>query len=368
MKIAFIGGRDLQTLGGIESYVYNLATQLVKMGHEPIVFCESDRDSVEWCNGFKIIRQKSVGGKFLCKILLSYRATLRLLLSKEKVDVFHYNAWPPSLACWLPRLFGKVAVLQGHGLEWKRTKYTSWQQKIIKFMMWLTAKMNNHLTMVSQEQSDYFKVHANKDCVTIPTATPIPKFPIKSNILDRFDIPEYKYFLFLGRLEPGKNADYLIKAFIQANFVNQYLVIAGDNDALPAYVKDLHELAVGHNNIVFTNAVAGDDKEKLLEKCFAFCLPSTSEGLSITLLEAMSYGKVCIASDIEANHEGLGDSGIWCKYEDVKDLKEKLIYSVEHYDEVKWQEAYNLNRFKTNFTWEIVSQRYNDFINSIAKK
>ena len=82
----------------------------------------------------------------------------------------------------------------------------------------------------------------------------------------------------------------------------------------------------------------------------------------------MSYGKVCIASDIEANHEGLGDSGIWCKYEDVKDLKEKLIYSVEHYDEVKWQEAYNLNRFKTNFTWEIVSQRYNDFINSIAKK
>ena len=38
MKIVFIGGRDIHILGGIESYMYNLATQLVKMGHEPIVF------------------------------------------------------------------------------------------------------------------------------------------------------------------------------------------------------------------------------------------------------------------------------------------------------------------------------------------
>lgn len=37
------------------------------------------------------------------------------------------------------------------------------------------------------------------------------------------------------------------------------------------------------------------------------------EGLPISLLEGMSYGKVCIASDITANKEALGDSGIWVK-------------------------------------------------------
>lgn len=42
MKIAFIGGRDIRKLGGIESYMYNMATELVKKGHEPIVYCESD--------------------------------------------------------------------------------------------------------------------------------------------------------------------------------------------------------------------------------------------------------------------------------------------------------------------------------------
>lgn len=38
--------------------MYNLATQLVKMGHEPIVFCESERNGLEWINGFKVIHQK----------------------------------------------------------------------------------------------------------------------------------------------------------------------------------------------------------------------------------------------------------------------------------------------------------------------
>jgi len=39
------------------------------------------------------------------------------------------------------------------------------------------------------------------------------------------------------------------------------------------------------------------------------------EGLPISLLEGMSYGKVCTASDITANKEALGDSGIWVKKE-----------------------------------------------------
>lgn len=47
MKIAFIGGRDIHKLGGIENYMYNLATELVKLGHEPVVYCESDRNEKE---------------------------------------------------------------------------------------------------------------------------------------------------------------------------------------------------------------------------------------------------------------------------------------------------------------------------------
>ena len=365
MKIAFIGGRDIHKLGGIENYMYNLATELVKLGHEPIVFCESDHNGTERINGVKVIYQKSVGGKFFCKIILGYKSTLKLLWNRENIDVFHYNAFPPSLAAWIPRLFGKTAILQGHGLEWKRTKYSSVQQKIIRFLTWISAKMNNHLTMVSQEQSDYFLKHFKKHCVTITTATQIPKFPIKSDIHKKYNIEDKQYFLYLGRLVQDKNPDFLIKAFIKADLKDKYLVIAGNNDSLPNYVNYLHNLAKGYDNIVFTGAVYGQDKAKLLEKCFAFCIPSTLEGLSITLLEAMSYKNICIASDIPANREGLGKSGVWCKYENIDDLAQKIMYTSEHYDEIAWQKEYNRKRIEDSFTWSVISKKYDDFLKSL---
>lgn len=366
MKIAFIGGRDIHKLGGIENYMYNLATELVELGHEPVVYCESDRNEEELINGFKVIYQKSVGGRFLCKILLSYKATITSLVRKERFDVYHYNAWPPSLASWIPRLFGKKTILQGHGLEWKRTKYGPMQQKIMRLMERITAYTNTNLTMVSQEQTDYFLKKYHKKCVTIPTAIHLPSGNIESNILNKYSLNAKGYYLFLGRLVQDKNPDYLIKAFIKANITTgKKLVIAGSNNQLPDYVAHLHELSIGREDIVFTGDVYGSDKEQLLNSCFAFCLPSTIEGLAITLLEAMSYHKIVIASDIPANREGLGESGIWCKYENVDDLAEKIKFLEDNYDTVKWQEEANYRRVKDHFQWNKVATKYSDFLKTL---
>lgn len=47
--------------------MYNLATELVKMGHEPIVYQESDHNGEEWVNGFKVVHQKSFRNAALTK-------------------------------------------------------------------------------------------------------------------------------------------------------------------------------------------------------------------------------------------------------------------------------------------------------------
>lgn len=175
MKIVFIGGRDIHILGGIENYMLNLATQLVKLGHEPIVYCESNRNETEWVNGFKVIHQKSIKSIFLCKPLLGLKATIKTIRHEKNVSIIHYNAWPPSLWCWIPRLFGIKTLMQGHGLEWQRSKYSPKQQKIMKMMEKITAYMNQHLIMCSEAQTKYFKKTYNKNAVTIPTAINLPK-------------------------------------------------------------------------------------------------------------------------------------------------------------------------------------------------
>lgn len=366
MKIAFIGGRDIHLLGGIENYMYNLATNLAAAGHEPIVYCESDRNETEWVNGFKVVHRKSVGGRFLCKIILGLQSTADALRNETGVEYFHYNAWPPSLWSWIPRMFGRKALLQGHGLEWKRTKYSPMQQKIMHFMEWLTAKAHRNIIVVSDEQREYFAEAYGRTCTTVPTAVNMPD-PDRadSDILERYALKTHGYFLYLGRLVQDKNPDYLIRGYIKSGISDKKLVIAGSNDQLPDYVEYLHSLGKECDRVIFTGAVYGDDKETLLRNCFAFCIPSSIEGLAITLLEAMSYSRLCIASDIPANKEGLGENGIWVKAEDADDLANKLRFTAENYDAVAPLERKNFERVKEFFTWERISAQYAEYLKSI---
>lgn len=364
MKIAFIGGRNIHKLGGIETYMFNLCTKLKEMGHESIVYCESDKNYEEIVNGFKVIHWKSPKSVYVCKIYLGLKSTINALFKQKDVAVFHYNAWPPSLWCWIPRMFGHKAILMGHGLEWKRTKYSPKQQKIMRFMECISAKMNNNHIMVSQEQTDWFAMAYNKKCTTIPTAVNLPEELDDTDILKKYDLDKNRYYLYLGRLVQDKNPDYLIKAFLKANTTSK-LVVAGANDSNLEYVDYLHQLAAGDNRIIFTGAVYGLDKETLLRNCKVFCIPSTIEGLAITLLEAMSYSKPIIASDIPANKEGLEDNGIWVRPENEEDLRNAFNYCEENMTALKTDAINNYNRIKEHFTWDRISQMYYNYIKSI---
>ena len=157
MKIAFIGGRTFHHADGIATFMYHLATELVKMGHEPIVFCEGEKNSETMLNGFKVIERKSFGSAFLTKPILGFRATMHCLFKEKGVQVFHYNTWAPAMfASQIPLLFGRKVVMQSHGLEWKRTKYSAKKQALVKKIETWAAKTNKNWTMVSQEQTDYF--------------------------------------------------------------------------------------------------------------------------------------------------------------------------------------------------------------------
>lgn len=370
MKIVFIGGRDIHTLGGIESYMYNLATQLVIMGHEPIVFCESEANKVEWINGFKVIHQKGFKSNLICKPWLGLKATLKTIRHRKSVDIIHYNAWPPSLSSPLARLFGIKTLMQGHGLEWQRSKYSPKQQKILRFMERVTAHINPNLIMCSNDQTRYFKERYNKKAVTIPTAINKPHLDNHNDkeILDRYSLSLKGYFLFLARLVKDKNPDYLIKAFVKSRHRDKKLVIAGNNDADMEYVNHLHQLADGCTDVVFTGAVYGEEKEALLRNAYTFCIPSTIEGLSISLLEAMSYSLPIIASDINANKEVLDtDKALWVRPENEEDLINSIESSVDNPDCIVLPLKYNYDCVMNNYTWEMVADQYVKYLKNSCK-
>jgi glycosyltransferase involved in cell wall biosynthesis len=102
----------------------------------------------------------------------------------------------------------------------------------------------------------------------------------------------------LGTVKPIKGTDLLVSAFMR--FDGQYrveLVVAGLIDR--PWAEALQHLAGVDKRIRFTGRCS--DSDRFLADLDVFVLPSRSEGMSNSLLEAMALGLPCIATDVGSN-------------------------------------------------------------------
>jgi glycosyltransferase involved in cell wall biosynthesis len=103
-----------------------------------------------------------------------------------------------------------------------------------------------------------------------------------------------KILLYLGRLHPKKNLANLIQAWndtfnLQPSKRDSWvLAIAGWDQG--GYEGELKRIAVAPS-IVFIGPQFGEEKNECYRTCDAFILPSLSEGLPMTVLEAWAYAK-----------------------------------------------------------------------------
>ena len=68
----------------------------------------------------------------------------------------------------------------------------------------------------------------------------------------------------------------------------------------------------------------GEALEELWTNAYCVVLPSTMEGLSLALLEALSYGRCVLVSDIPENLEVAEDAALTFRNRDVDDLARQL--------------------------------------------
>ena len=100
--------------------------------------------------------------------------------------------------------------------------------------------------------------------------------------------------LYLGRLHPKKNISNLIRAWNQTFNTQRgsrdrwILAIAGWDQG--GYESELKSIADGAS-VVFLGSQFGAEKSECYRTCDAFILPSLSEGLPMTVLEAWAHAK-----------------------------------------------------------------------------
>jgi glycosyltransferase involved in cell wall biosynthesis len=133
------------------------------------------------------------------------------------------------------------------------------------------------------------------------------------------------------------------------------LVIVGDGAFTDKYVSELKALAQDDKRIIFTGNQTGAALDELFANAFLFVQPSESEGLSIALLEAMSYGRGTLVSNIPENIEAVSAEGITFNNKSASDLQEKMKALLVNTDLVAANGRKNFERVRIHYNWNEIS-------------
>src|SRR5262249_43975548 len=109
------------------------------------------------------------------------------------------------------------------------------------------------------------------------------------------------------------------------------------------------------DRILLLDYIYGEALEELWSNAYLVVQPSTMEGLSIALLEALSYGRCVLLSDIPENVEVAEESAPSFKSRDVADLKAKLEMLLARPDVVKRYESQARDHILQRYSWDTVA-------------
>ncbi len=359
MKIVYIVLKGMPLGGGIENYTVEIGSRLVEMGHDVTVYVMRHYGAEEGeYRGMKIKTVATVKKKSLEKLVAAGVACFAQIAEKD-VDIVHMHAFGPAMFGCIPRMQGRKVVTQGHGLEWKRSKWSWFGRTFLKLTERPSVWCANALTAVSHVQQDYLKKAYNRECMYLPTGVnpPVGELP---ETIRQYGLKGNDYILFAARLVREKGVHYLIKAFNKLD-TDMKLVIAGDARHEEKYKAELKTLAQGNDNIIFPGFVTGKLLRGLFNNPYLFVLPSEIEGLPTALLEAMSFGNCVVASDIPENIEALSGHGYTFSNMDVDSLAEQLRFLLDSPEAVKRYKESGKSYVLENHSWDSIAKGFEDF-------
>ncbi len=335
MKILQVSSLFPPHIGGIEHHVWSLSKRLAEEGQDVTVYTSNVPKSKKYevVSGIKIHRFYSLFSPLNNQITpgLFYK-----LIKENEFDLIHVHSHlhlSTNITVFSNIFSKKPIVLTSHGtvtyLDWKKFINSFYNRTFAK---WVLKSADKIIALTSKQADILENLGANRDNITI-----IPNWidfnTINSNTnIERFielhQLQNKKIILFVGGLISRKGINYLIDAmkYIESDSI---LLIAGGEIQGHLNVKNLLEKQaknLGLKNVIFLGRLSKENLECAYTIADVFVLPSLSEGLSLTLLEAMAYGKCVIATDIPGNSDVIqnGKNGILFSTGNSLELAEKI--------------------------------------------
>lgn len=365
MHIAFIGQKGTPTkFGGIERHVEELSKRLVKAGHKVFVYCRpwySPKNKRRF-QGINLINLPSIKTKHLDAISHTFISTLHAL--RQDYDIIHYHGVGPALLSFIPRIFkpGIKVIVTFHCIDRKHQKWGLIARLALKLGERAACYFAHQTITVSKTLQYYCSQIYNRDTIYIPNGVS-PKSQCSDNLISqKFGLEKNDYIIAIARLVKHKGIHYLIEAY-QKLKTRKKLVIVGGSAFTDDYVNDLKKLAGNNQKIIFTGYQQGEILDQLFANAYLVVHPSESEGLPLVVLEAMSYSKTVLASDITENLEVVKGNGFSFRNKSVNDLVRKLKFLLAHKTLVEKTGQDSRGYVLENYNWDDIVRKTIDIYN-----
>ena len=307
--------------GGLEKFVWNLALEQKTNGHEVGIYVYDDKR--EWVSAMASLGI-TVHTPTPKKDGVDFNLVFKLDEVAVSYDVIHSHDIGPLVYCGLLAGLKKIRgekrkfIHTVHGLVHVRNNLRyRFYEKI--FMPWM-----DHVVAVSSEIKKFY----SRKTTLIENGIPVsPNKTIQTPNLRAFYRPELigklklnfekKIAIHVARIFPLKDQKTLVEAFNQMPDY-ELLIVGPVQDE--TYAQELKSMA--RTNVHFLGART--DIVELMLGSDLYVSASTEEGLSISLLEAMSVGLPLLLSDIQG-HRDLTKNGEFSVYfKGASELKAKL--------------------------------------------
>lgn len=295
-------------IGGGETHLLDLVEHLDKNIFEPVVLSFTDGPMIDRLKDFGIRSHIIPTNK---PFDVTKWGKVKTLLEKEEIALVHaHGTRANSNVSWAAKKLGLPVVYTIHGWSFHSDQHPIVRNLRILGEKYLTQLSTINICVSRSNQTTALETFKEFNSVVIPNGINQQKFnpdqPF-SDIRQELDIPADKILvLFLARFTHQKQPLAMIRAF--ADVVRQQdgfkLLMVGDGELKPQAEELIRELKLENNILTLPFR---QDVPAILAAADIYVLPSLWEGLPIGLLEAMSMGKVVIASKVDGTMEVLRD-------------------------------------------------------------
>jgi glycosyltransferase involved in cell wall biosynthesis len=323
--VLVLNERDLRhpKAGGAETHVYEIMSRLAARGYEIVHLASAFPGAAreERVAGVRVRRLGGLARYYPAAVLACARATRRgevdvVVECLNKVPFFSplYSAVPVLALCH--HLFGETAFRQ---VAWPIAAAVTGLERLVPPLY----RRQRFLAISESSRADLVRRGVRPERIavsfcgirrpTLGAPKPLRERPCRVS--------------FVGRLEPYKRVDVLLRAAarLTGSFPELSLVLVGRGSDRPRLEALAQELGL-EARTRFTGFVSDDERDEILAQSRACVCPSEKEGWGLTVIEANAVATPVVATDAPGLRDSVreGETGFLAAPHDVEAFASRI--------------------------------------------